>query len=551
MIPIRGQGVTGMNKKADRFSQETSSGSSGRSTSSAPSTLPRRNTTLHSTLSPTHSRPSLPFTIPGRNSTPYSTPSLSHSKKHQPLSSKGGNITPQAGQTRQSSQPPPSQYHLPRVPSPNITAVTKRQPTISPTQGPNKDPTLLFNQDSPSTTTSSNELEDSDPTTHSNGEDELGEWNPDAYKDLEWGEEPLDHFRSLAIAKFERPNVGLNASKVLVNIVSNKTSLRFQTIASRQIRYNLHPAGQQWKWVPQKTKDLYWDQFQDLVNWDISKFKGKDIRKGYENYLKQRAYSNIMSKIRERRPLTVNDFTWGVVEEFRGSATFQRLSESGKKNRIAGGDRCKQYGGSRSAADLAEQESSVSGEEVNPLKICVTYHPRKRKNGEVIDYGSQSEVMEAIFELSDEFNENIQQAKQSETENGGSNTASKAVVAELNSKYLEIAGGKNKKVFGLGKYAKAFLQKLESKYQKASASSQRAHEFCVYWDEHMRKWLSSQGEECPPVMPLVDESLLDEDPCSQPKAFEQTWLPFLKTLGMDAPSFFQFTPSSSPHSQST
>ncbi|CAH9134367.1 unnamed protein product, partial [Cuscuta epithymum] len=59
-----------------------------------------------------------------------------------------------------------------------------------------------------------------------------------------------------------------------------------------------HP---QWKWVPQKTKDLYWDQFQDLVNWDISKFNGEDIRKGYENYLKQRAYSNIMSKIRERR----------------------------------------------------------------------------------------------------------------------------------------------------------------------------------------------------------------------------------------------------------
>ncbi|CAH9106622.1 unnamed protein product [Cuscuta europaea] len=243
-----------------------------------------------------------------------------------------------------------------------------------------------------------------------------------------------------------------------------------------------------------------------------------------------------MSKIRACRPLTVNDFTWGVVEEFRGSITFQRLSDSGKKNRIAGGDRCKQYGGSRSAADLAAQESSVSGEEVNTVKICVTYHPRKRKNGELIDYGSQSEVM---------------QTQQSEAEIGGSKNASKAAVAELNSKYLEIAGGRNKKVFGLGKYAKAFLQQLESKYRKASTSSQRAHEFCVYWDEHMRKWLSSQGEECPPVMPLVDESLLDEDPCSLSKTFEQTWLPFLKTLGMDAPCFFHFTPSSSQDSQNT
>ncbi|CAH9075101.1 unnamed protein product [Cuscuta europaea] len=260
--------------------------------------------------------------MPGRNSTPHSTPSLSHSKKHQPLSSKGRNITPQVGQTRQPPQPPPSQYHNTRGPSPNITTVTNRQPTISPTQGPNKDHSLLSNQESPSTTMRSNELEDSDPTTHSNGEDELAEWNPDAYKDLEWGEEPLDHFRSLAIAKFERPNVGLNASRVLINIVSNKTSLRFPTIVSRQIKYNLHPAVQQWKWVPEKTKDLYWEQFQDLVNWDISKFSDEDIRKGYENYLKQRAYSNIMSKIRACRPLTVNDFTWGVVEEFRGCITF-------------------------------------------------------------------------------------------------------------------------------------------------------------------------------------------------------------------------------------
>ncbi|CAH9130670.1 unnamed protein product [Cuscuta epithymum] len=153
--------------------------------------------------------------------------------------------------------------------------------------------------------------------------------------------------------------------------------------------------------------------------------------------------------------------------------------------------------------------------------------------------------MEAIEELSAAFKEHVKQAQQSEAEIGGSNNASKAAFPDLHSKYLDIAGGKNKKIFGLGKYAEEFLHQLQSTHRKTSLSSQRALEFCVFWDEHMRKWLSSQGEECPPVMPLVDESLLHEDPCSQPKSFEETWLPFLKSLGMEVPSFFEFTNSSS------
>ncbi|CAH9097906.1 unnamed protein product, partial [Cuscuta europaea] len=38
------------------------------------------------------------------------------------------------------------------------------------------------------------------------------------------------------------------------------------------------------------------------------------------------------------------------------SEQFIRASKSGKKKRMTGGDRCKQYGGSRAAVDVATQE---------------------------------------------------------------------------------------------------------------------------------------------------------------------------------------------------
>ncbi|CAH9095229.1 unnamed protein product [Cuscuta epithymum] len=115
--------------------------------------------------------------------------------------------------------------------------------------------------------------------------------------------------------------------------------------------------------------------------------------------------------------------------------------------------------------------------------------------------------------------------------------------------YFEVAGCNKKRVFGTGRYSKAFLQQLESTHQRCCSSSRRVYEFCIYWDEQMRKWLSSQGHECPSAMPLVDESLMYEDPDSYPKTFEDTWLSFFKSHGIDAEGFFPQTEFSSQGSQ--
>ncbi|CAH9112980.1 unnamed protein product, partial [Cuscuta europaea] len=100
-----------------------------------------------------------------------------------------------------------------------------------------------------------------------------------------------------------------------------------------------------------------------------------------------------MDDIRKKRPVTVNDFTWAAVEEYKRSTQFQRASASGKRNRIVGGDKCKQYGGSRAAVDGAAQELRITGKHINPVKLCETFHPKKRKNGELIDDSSQPKVM--------------------------------------------------------------------------------------------------------------------------------------------------------------
>ncbi|CAH9120396.1 unnamed protein product [Cuscuta epithymum] len=150
-------------------------------------------------------------------------------------------------QTKQPPQPPPSQYSVRQGPRPNLTPLNhqKQSPTLS-------------HQQHPSTSHIHDDLfEDNEDV-----EEEIIDWKPNTYGDLKWGEEPLDPFKSISVAKFQRPNIGVNATGELVNISVNKTSLKFQGILSKQIKYNLHPAGQQWKWVPKRTKQLYWEQFQ-------------------------------------------------------------------------------------------------------------------------------------------------------------------------------------------------------------------------------------------------------------------------------------------------
>ncbi|CAH9108871.1 unnamed protein product, partial [Cuscuta epithymum] len=333
----------------------------------------------------------------------------------------------------------------------------------------------------------------------------------------------------------------------LINEPVGDTCLTFQGIVSKQIKYNLHPAGQRWKWVPEKTKQLYWEQFQDLVNWDITKYDAKDIKAGYEQYLRQHAYSNVLNYIRtKKRPPTVNDFTWAVLEEYKRSKQYRRSSESGKKNRMIGGDRCKQYGGSRAATDMAARELRVTGVAINPLKLSDTYHPTKRKNGEIIH--PQSEVQEAVSKLSAAFREHIQNSQSSNNGTEISN-ASKITSSEWNSKYLEAVGCKRKRVFGTGRYSKAFLLELETSGKGRSSSSRRSHDICLAWDEWLRTWFGSQGEKCPLPMPPFDARLQLEDPDLHLKNFEKTWVSFFKEHGMDPPTFFPSSHCSSQDSQ--
>ncbi|CAH9124751.1 unnamed protein product [Cuscuta epithymum] len=66
-----------------------------------------------------------------------------------------------------------------------------------------------------------------------------------------------------------------------------------------------------------------------------------------------------MSDIRGKQSPTMNDFTWDAVEEYKRSKQFQTTSISGKRNRIACGDKCKQYGSSQAAFDVAGQEVNI------------------------------------------------------------------------------------------------------------------------------------------------------------------------------------------------
>ncbi|CAH9085893.1 unnamed protein product [Cuscuta epithymum] len=360
MATFKGLGSCGQNNKPGHVNQATS-GSSSRST------------------------PSPPTSSLGRNTTRFSTPSFSHSI---PSNILGSNIAKKILQTKQPPQPPPSQYSLPRGPRPNMTPLDNQQPIISqPLNHQKQSPSL------PDQHHSTSHIHDDIFEDNQDVEDEIIDWKLNAYGDLKWGEKPLDPFKSISVAKFQRPNVGVNATGELINVSINNTSLKFQGIVSKQIKYNLHPAGQQWKWVPERTKELYWEQFKDVVTWDTSKYELQDIQKAFERHLKSHTYSSTMLDIRKNRPPTVNDFTWAAVQEYKRSIQFIKASESGKKNRIAGGDKCKQYGGSRAATDWAAQELRLTGEHINPFKLRDTYHPKKRKNGELIDYSSQSKVM--------------------------------------------------------------------------------------------------------------------------------------------------------------
>ncbi|CAH9080762.1 unnamed protein product [Cuscuta epithymum] len=118
--------------------------------------------------------------------------------------------------------------------------------------------------------------------------------------------------------------------------------------------------------------------------------------------------------------------------------------------------------------------------------------------------------------------------------------------AKLSSRYLEIVGCNKKRVLGTGSYSKAFLHRVSVCNAEHSSSSRarRLHDFCVFWDARMREFLISEGDQLPPEMPIVDDIIQDKEPDSQPKNFEQTWLPFLKSMGIDAPSFFATSESS-------
>ncbi|CAH9087570.1 unnamed protein product [Cuscuta europaea] len=209
-----------------------------------------------------------------------------------------------------------------------------------------------------------------------------------------------------------------------------------------------------------------------------------------------------MTRLRKTRHPTVNDFTWSVVEEFKKSIQFVKASKSGKKNRIAGGDRCKQYGGSQSAIDLATQELRATGKHINPVKMYGIYHPEKRKNGELITCPSQNVVKDALSKLYNACQDDFQQQSQPSSQEESSTTP-KISSTKLSSKYLEVVGCKKMRVGGLGSYSEAFLHHVnESSTERLSSRARRMREFCVYWDARMREVLISEGDEAPQLCQL-------------------------------------------------
>ncbi|CAH9124670.1 unnamed protein product [Cuscuta epithymum] len=174
---------------------------------------------------------------------------------------------------------------------------------------------------------------------------------------------------------------------------------------------------------------------------------------------------------------------------------------------------------------------------------CI-YHPEKNKNGELITCPSRIVVKEALSKLYNACQDDFQQQSQPSSHEGSS-TIGKSTSAKLSSKYLEVVGCKKMRVGGLGSYSETFLHHVnDSSGERSSSKARRMHEFCVYWDARLREALISDGEEAPPEMPIVDDHIQDEEPDSQPKNFEQTWLPFLKSMGIDAPTFFPTSESS-------
>ncbi|CAH9078412.1 unnamed protein product [Cuscuta europaea] len=169
------------------------------------------------------------------------------------LSSSSGRPTP--------SQVPPSQYSGGRGPRPTPTPTINQQPNVPNFINRQNDIQTFSNQQH-SSNMNDEEIEGNEQARNEDAEPELIEWKPGAYSDLKWGVEPLDPFRSISLSKFERPCVGINAAGDVINIHVGKGCLRFQGIVSKQIKYNLHPAGQRWKWVPKTTKKQYWEQFQ-------------------------------------------------------------------------------------------------------------------------------------------------------------------------------------------------------------------------------------------------------------------------------------------------
>ncbi|CAH9120391.1 unnamed protein product [Cuscuta epithymum] len=259
MTTFKGLGAPCQNKKQYHVTQEVS-GSSSRSTPSPSASLLKQSLTpslglgsgyqnnkpehvTHLTPSPglgsgyQNNKPGhVTQAISGSSSRSTPSPPISLLGRRQPI-----NTTKQMPQTKQPPQPPSSQYSVRQGPRPNLTPLNhqKQSPTLS-------------HQQHPSTSHIHDDLfEDNEDV-----EEEIIDWKPNTYGDLKWGEEPLDPFKSISVAKFQRPNIGVNATGELVNISVNKTSLKFQGILSKQIKYNLHPAGQQWKWVPKRTKQL-------------------------------------------------------------------------------------------------------------------------------------------------------------------------------------------------------------------------------------------------------------------------------------------------------
>ncbi|CAH9118616.1 unnamed protein product, partial [Cuscuta europaea] len=94
--------------------------------------------------------------------------------------------------------------------------------------------------------------------------------------------------------------------------------------------------------------------------------------------------------------------------------------------------------------------------------------------------------MEVINKLSTTFHEAESEHQSQEAE---ISAAAKSVISELHFKYFDVVGYNKKRILGTGRYSKAFLLQLESNHK--GSSSKRLHDFCVAWDEHMRKWLSS------------------------------------------------------------